>query len=74
MLFEHDMIGSSVTIRICIFLSLLFTGRLALKLVERKESLVLKSRVIAMTYFAILWTAEPLHSIVDEHMLGRKLG
>ena len=52
----------------------LFTGRLALKLVENKLSLVLKSAVIATVYHLILWTSDPLQSIIEAHEVGRKVG
>ena len=54
--------------------TLLFTGRIALKLVEKKSSIVHKSGVIAGVYLAILWTVQPLQSIAEAHRLGRKLG
>ena len=52
----------------------LFTGRLALKLVENKNSLVHKSAVIATVYHCILWTSDPLQSIIEAHEIGRKVG
>ena len=52
----------------------LFTGRLALKLVENKLSLVHKSAVIAIVYHCILWASDPLQSIVEAHEIGRKVG
>ena len=52
----------------------LFTGRLALKLVENKLSLVHKSAVIAIVYHLILWASDPLQSIVEAHEIGRKVG
>ena len=54
--------------------TLLFTGRIALKLVEKKSSIVHKSGVIAGVYLAILWTVQPLQSIAEAHRLGRKIG
>ena len=54
--------------------TLLFTGRIALKLVEKKSSIVHKSGVIAGVYLAILWTVQPLQSIAEAHCLGRKIG
>ena len=52
----------------------LFTGRLALKLVENKLSVVHKSVVIAAVYHLILWASDPLQSIVEAHSLGRRIG
>ena len=52
----------------------LFTGRLALKLVENKLSLVHKSAVIATVYHCILWTSDPLQSTIEAHEIGRKVG
>ena len=51
-----------------------FTGRLALKLVENKLSLVHKSAVITNVYHCILWASDPLQSIVEAHEIGRKVG
>ena len=53
---------------------ILFAGRLALKLVENKLSLVNKSAVIVAVYFGILWTCEPLQSCSDAHEIGRRVG
>jgi hypothetical protein len=47
-------------------------GKLALRLVEKKGSLQYKSSVICFVY--ILWTVEPLQSIVEVHLLERKAG
>ena len=52
----------------------LFTGRLALKLVEKKLSLVHKSAVIAAVYHLILWASDPLQSIIEAFEIGRKVG
>jgi len=52
----------------------LFTGRLALKLVENKFSVVHKSAVIAAAYHLILWTSDPLQSISEALETGRKVG
>lgn len=46
-------------------------GRLALKLCEMKNSCRYKSSIILFVYQLILWTATPLQSIVDAHLLGR---
>lgn len=54
--------------------TLLFAGRIALKLVEKESSIVHKSGVIAGVYLAILWTSQPLQSIVEAHRVGRKVG
>ena len=53
---------------------ILFAGRLALKLVENKLSLVNKSAVILAVYFGILWTCEPLQSCIDANEIGRRVG
>ena len=52
----------------------MFTGRLALKLVENNLSLVHKSAVIAIVFHCILWASDPLQSIVEAHEIGRKVG
>ena len=52
----------------------LFTGRLALKLVDNKLSVVHKSAVIAGAYHLILWASDPLQSIVNAHEIGRRIG
>ena len=52
----------------------LFTGRLALKLVENKLSSVHKSAVFAIVYQLILWASDPLQSIIESHEIGRKVG
>ena len=52
----------------------LFTGRLALKLVENKLSSVHKSNVYAIVYHLILWASDPLQSIIEAHEIGRKVG
>ena len=59
---------------ICSFSTHLFTGRLALKLVENKLSLVHKSAVIAIVYHLVLWASDPLQSIIEAHEIGRKVG
>ena len=43
-------------------------------MLERKGSLQYKSRVISSVYDGILWTVEPLQSIVDSHLQGYKAG
>ena len=43
---------------------------LALKLVEKRDSLVHKSAVIALVYIGVLWAVEPLQSIIEAHRLG----
>ena len=52
----------------------LFSGRLALKLVENKLSVVHKSAVIGAVYHLILWASDPLQSIIEAHEMGRKIG
>ena len=52
----------------------LFTGRLALKLVENKLSVMHKSIVIAAVYHLILWASDPLQSIIEAHEIGRRVG
>ena len=52
----------------------LFTGRLALKLVENKLSSVHKSAVIGTVCHLILWASDPLQSIIEAHEIGRKVG
>ena len=53
----------------------LFTGRLALKLVENKLSSEHKSVVYALVYHLILWaSSDPLQSIIEAHEIGRKVG
>lgn len=47
-------------------------GRLALKLCERKNSSRYKANCILIVNQFILWTATPLQSIVDSHLLGQK--
>lgn len=61
-------------IYLAFILSFLFTGRIALKLVERKSSIVYKTCIIAGVYMAILWTVQPLQSIAEAHRIGRKVG
>ena len=60
--------------RILFFSTHLFTGRLALKLVENKLSLVHKSAVFATVYHLVLWASNPLQSIIESHEIGRKFG
>ena len=68
------MISSSNSFyRVC-FLPPLFTGRLALKLVEMNDMSMHRSAVIAVVYFAILGTVEPFQSSVEAYSLGRKVG
>ena len=52
----------------------MFTGRLALKLVEKKLSVIQKSLVIATVYHLILWASDPLQSNIEAHEIGRKVG
>ena len=52
----------------------LFTGRLALKLVENKLSYALKSNVYALVYHLILWASDPLQSNIEGNQIGRKVG
>ena len=52
----------------------LTTGKLALKLVEKKGSVQFKSSVICFVYDRILWATEPLQSLVEAHLLGNKAG
>ena len=52
----------------------LFTGRLALKLVETQLSSLHKSAVFALVYYLILWASDPLQSIIEAHEVGRKVG
>ena len=53
----------------------LFTGRLALKLVENKLSLVHKSAVFAHVHHLILWaSSDPLQSTIEAHEIGKKVG
>ena len=52
----------------------LFTGRLALKLVENKITSVHKSAVISAVYHLILWTSDPLQSVIGALEIGRKVG
>ena len=63
-----------LTHHILFFSTHLFTGKLALKLVENKKSLVHKSAVIAGVYHCILWASDPLQSIIEAHEIGRKVG
>ena len=51
----------------------LFSGRLALKLVENKL-VVHKSAVIGAVCHLILWASDPLQSIIEAHEMGRKVG
>jgi hypothetical protein len=53
---------------------ILSTGKLALKLVERRGSLQYKSSVICFVYDRILWALEPLQLLVEAHMRGHKAG
>ena len=58
-----------------LFSTHLFTGRLALKLVENKLSSEHKSVVYALVYHLILWaSSDPLQSIIEAHEIGRKVG
>ena len=41
---------------------------------EKETSVVHKSGVIAGVYLTILWTSQPLQSIVEAHRVGRKVG
>ena len=52
----------------------MLTGRLALKLVENKLSVIHKSLVIAAVYHLILWASDPLQSIIEAFEIGRKVG
>ena len=59
---------------ILFFSTHLFTGRLALKLVENKLSLVHKSAVFAHVHHLILWaSSDPLQSTIEAHEIGKKL-
>ena len=51
----------------------LFTGRLALKLVDTGLS-VDKSALIALVYTTILWAVEPLQSCAEAYKIGIKVG
>ena len=68
------MIYSSNSLYRACFLPPLFTGRLALKLVEMNDMSMHRSAVIAVVYFAILGTVEPFQSSVEAYSLGRKVG
>ena len=60
---------------ILFFSTHLFTGRLALKLVENKLSLVHKSAVFAIVYHLILWaSSDPLQATIEAHEIGRQVG
>ena len=60
---------------ILFFSTHLFTGRLALKLVENKLSLVHKSAVFAHVHHLILWaSSDPLQSTIEAHEIGKKVG
>ena len=50
------------------------SGKLAIKLVERRGSLQHKSRVIFFVHNTILWASEPLQMLVEALLLGHKAG
>lgn len=49
-------------------------GRLALKLLQKRDLTAHTSSVIFYVYQTILWASDPLQSIADAHLLGRKAG
>ena len=59
---------------ILFFSTHLFTGRLALKLVENTGLSVDKSALIALVYTTILWAVEPLQSCAEAYKIGIKVG
>ena len=59
---------------ILFFSTHLFTGRLALKLVENKITSVDKSALIALVYTTILWAVEPLQSCAEAYKIGIRVG
>ena len=58
----------------CILLTHMFLGRLALKLAEKKLSIMHKSAVIAIAHLMIMWACEPLQSVVNAQYAGKKIG
>ena len=54
--------------------SMIVSGKLALKLVEKDASLKYKPMVIVVVYQLILWYTEPLQTVADSHHEGYKLG
>ena len=60
------------TITSCIRLNI--TGRLALKLVDKKGLSMEKAAVMALVYTTILWAVEPLQSCAEGHKIGRRVG
>ena len=54
--------------------SMIVSGKLALKLVEKETSLKYKPRVVAVVSQMILWYTEPLQTIAETHHEGNKLG
>ena len=57
-----------------ILLTQMFIGRLALKLAEKKLSIMHKSAVIAIAHLMIMWACEPLQSVVNAQCAGKKIG
>lgn len=51
-----------------------FEGRLALKFLNRKNSLSCKSNVMCIVYATLLWPSEPLQSAVSAYLDGKKAG
>jgi len=54
--------------------SMIVSGKLALKLVEKETSLKYKPVVIVVVYQLTLWYTEPLQAIAETHHEGYKLG
>ena len=54
--------------------SLPITGRLALKLCDKKGLSAQKSIVIMFAHGTILWASEPLQSSANAHLIGQKCG
>ena len=53
---------------------MIVSGHLALKLIEKEVCIKYKPYVIMVVYQLILWYAEPLQAIANEHHEGYKLG
>jgi len=49
-------------------------GRLAMKLLQKRDLATQSSHAIFLVHQTILWLSDPLQSIVDAHLLGQKAG
>jgi len=60
--------------RLLSFQHSMVAGRLALKLLQKRDLATQSSHAIFLVHQTVLWSSDPLQSIVDAHLRGQKAG